>query len=358
MTKKKIVAIDLSSTGHGGGPYVSNMRLMNSGLKRKYDFKPFIYRTELGRYISFKRILDIKKQLLEIKPDIVHFSGLQLMGIHIAIACRLAGIKNTVVTVHGFTNDALNASWIIRAIMNYILEPLTILLTKKNYGVSHFVSKRIMLNILKSRNCGYVYNIPTSDKVITKSFSIREELKIEASKTIIVTVGRVIKDKGFHILEDSIKQMESFKDIVFIIVGNGTYLTEMRNQLKDFKDQERVFFLGYRDDVSNILQNCDIFVLPTLHETLSIALLEASSASLPLIASNTGGVPEIVENGVNGILVTPGDSAALKDAIIQLYLNKTLREKYGANAFKKIAQKFSQNEIEVKIDTIYQSILR
>jgi len=357
MLNKKVVAIDFSSTGTGGGPYVSNMRLMNSGLKEKYIFKPFIYRTELGRYISIKRILDIKRQLLEIKPDIVHFSGLQLMGFHIAVACRLAGIRNSVVTVHGLTSDAQNVSWVIRFIMTFIIEPITIYLTKKNYGVSQFVANRKILNILKSRNCGFIYNIPTGNNCVEKKTTIRMELSIGSEKTIVVTVGRVIKDKGFHILERSIKLCEVLPNVIFIIVGKGDYLETMKNNLESLVKQKRVFFLGYRNDVQEILSDCDIFVLPTLHETLSIALLEASTASLPLIASNTGGVPEIVENGFNGILVKPGSSIEIKHAIEELYLNKTLRKTYGENAKIKVIKKFSQKEIEHKIDTIYQKIL-
>lgn len=357
FNKNKVVAIDFSSTGAGGGPFVSNMRLIKSGLNKKYIFKPFIYRTELGRFISIKRILDIKRQLLKIKPDIVHFSGLGLMGFHIAVACRLAGIRNTVVTVHGLTNDALNVSWIVRFIMTFFFEPITIILAKKNYGVSKYVSSRKMLNIINSKNSGYIYNIPTDINYVENMSFIREELKIDPNKRIVVTVGRIIRDKGFHILEESIKMCESLTGVVFLIIGTGSYMETMKKELDSLIKSKKVFFLGHRNDVQQILYECDIFVLPTLHETLSIALLEASSASLPLIASNTGGVPEIVENGYNGILVNPGSAVEIKNAITTLYLDQTLCKIYGKNAKNKITEKFSQNEIEAKVDSIYQQIL-
>ena len=90
MRSKPVIVMDLSSTGKDGGPYISSTRIMNSELNEKYEFKSIIYKTELGRNISIKRILDIKNQLLEIKPDIVHFTGLQLSGFHVALACKLA----------------------------------------------------------------------------------------------------------------------------------------------------------------------------------------------------------------------------------------------------------------------------
>ena len=85
---KKIVALDLSTTGKGGGPY-EQQEDINSKLKEKYDFKTINYDTSLGRFISLRRIYDLYKQLKVINPDIVHFTGLQLSGFHIILACKL-----------------------------------------------------------------------------------------------------------------------------------------------------------------------------------------------------------------------------------------------------------------------------
>ena len=199
MSIKPKIGIDLSSTGAGGGPYTSNSRIMNSGLKEKYEFVPFMYKTEIGRFISFKRINDLKKQLIKIKPDLVHFSGLQLMGFHIAVACKLAGVKKTVVTVHGLSGDALNISWVKKTILTFFLEPLTIFLASKVYGVSEFVSNRKMLRIFKSKNLGFIYNLPTNIKEVENTTPIRKELGIDPSAKVAITVGRIIEDKGYHL---------------------------------------------------------------------------------------------------------------------------------------------------------------
>ena len=93
--RKPVVAMDLSTRGKGGGPYTSTMRLMQSALKESYEFRVISYDPSLGRGISWKRIRDLRRQIDEVDPDIVHFTGLQLSGFHIALASRLSGARGS-----------------------------------------------------------------------------------------------------------------------------------------------------------------------------------------------------------------------------------------------------------------------
>lgn len=358
--KKPVIAMDVvtSGFGGGGGPFTSTTRIMNSKLKNKYVFKKIYYRKELGTGISIKRIKDLTKQLKEIKPDIVHFTGLQLSGYHMAVACKLAGIKNTVVTVRGFSGDALYFNVIKKLIVSYLLEPFTILASKKVIGVSNFVVSRKVIQILASKKSLTIYNFPPEEvDYVKNNMDIRSELGVNNSDVIAVSVGRITKDKGYHILDKAILDFKKCNDLKFIIVGDGDYLNLMKQKLYKQIANKQVFLLGYRTDINEILASSDIFILPTLHETLSVALLEASQASLALIASNTGGVPEIVENELNGLLVPPGDASALTKSIEKLYSNCDLRLKFGKNAKAKINEKFSKEEIVSKLDSVYKSLL-
>jgi len=357
---KPVVAMDLSSTGAGGGPFVSNQRVMKSGLQKKYDFRVLVYRTEIGRFISIRRILDLRRQLLKIKPDIVHFAGLQLSGIHMAIACRLAGIRKTVVTVHGSSIDAMTIGPLRRAIMGYMLEPITLLLSKRAYGVSRYVASRGFMGRFAKGSCPYIYNIPPGEQAFVASdrTKLRQSMGIAATDTVVVSVGRIIRDKGYHILDEAILKCTDLSKLKFVVVGDGAYLSEMKEKLSSLTATGCVFFTGYREDVASILDAADVFVLPTLHETLSIALLEASRAGLALIGSNTGGVPEIVEHGENGFLVAPGDADDLANAIRRLHEQPCLRKKFGDAARKLVDRKFCPRVIESQIDAVYQELLR
>ena len=127
------------------------------------------------------------------------------------------------------------------------------------------------------------------------------------------------------------------------------YLTE-QNKL-----ESSVFFLGFKENVYDILDESDIFLLPTLHETLSIATLEACQAKLPIICSDTGGLKEIVQNNFNGFLVNKDSVLEFIIAIDKL-LNPTLRENMGINSLRVIKDKFSQDSISDKLSKIFNSI--
>jgi glycosyltransferase involved in cell wall biosynthesis len=358
MKKKTVVAIDLSTTGKGGGPFTSTTRIINSILKEKYEFRIINYDTKLGTGISLKRIIHLKNQIKKINPDIVHYTGLQLSGFHMAIACKLAKVNKTVVTIRGFSGDAIYFNPFKMALLTYIIEPITLLMADKIYGVSEYVINRNVVTLFKKKVFGCIYNFPPVINNNLYKTSIREELNIDKNSIIAVSVARITKDKGYHILDEAILHFKETEKLKFIIVGNGSYLSEMQEKLKYQIENKQVFFLGHRDDIQNILRTCNIFVLPTLHETLSLALLEASSESLALIASNTGGVPEIVENDFNGILVEPGDVLQLTKAIDILYQDEQLRKKFGQNAKSKLEHKFSEKSIVQKIDSLYQQLLQ
>ena len=359
MNKKPIVAMDLSTTGKGGGPFTSTSRTMNSGLTKKYKFKTIHYKTELGNGISIKRIKDLTTQIKKINPDIVHFTGLQLSGFHMAVACKLAGVKNTVVTVRGFSGDALYFNKIKKAIITYLLEPFTLMLSKRVIGVSNYVISRRMVRLLAKKKRTAIYNFPPKfDDKFDQETSFRESLGLDLDDILVVTVARINKDKGYHIFDEAILKFKDQKNVKFIVVGNGSYLPEMEEKLDAMIQNKQVFLLGYRNDISYILHSCNVFVLPTLHETLSVALLEASQYGLALVASKTGGVPEIVEHDYNGKLVPTGDVQKLYEAIGELLNDKKKIDTFGKNAKLRILKKFSNVGIERKLDKVYQSILQ
>ena len=356
--KKIKVAIDLSTTGKGGGPYVSSSRIMQSALKDKYDFEVLHYDTTIGSGISVKRILDLKKQLINLSPDLVHFTGLQLSGFHVAVACRLAGIQHTVLTIRGTSADALYFNSLKRFLMKYVLEPITLLLTKRFYGVSTYVTQRTIARVFKRKCAGAIYNFPPEPLDAAIRSQIRTELGLADTDILIVSVARITRDKGYDVLDKAILQFKNDNNVKFVIVGDGDYLPQFKEVLASQISSGQVFCLGYRGDVQQILRGCDIFVLPTLHETLSVALLEASREGLALVASDTGGVPEIVETGYNGELVPVGDAAGLYRAMSKLSKDKELRTAYGAHAALKVEEKFSASSIVDQIDAVYQEVLQ
>lgn len=355
--KKYTIAFDIAPDGKGGGPYNSTNRILNSELKKKYNLKVIKYDTSIGKGVSIKRIYDIYQQIREAQPDILHFTGLQLSGFHIIIAAKLARVPHTVVVVRGMTRDMIYFSSIKRAIVSYIIEPLTLLLVDKYYGNSIYTTNRRLLQAFRHKLHGHIYNLPPTPLEQSYKLRIGQELNLDKSAIIVTTVARINKEKGYHIYTRAIKLISKKKDVIFLIVGNGSYLDEMKKALSREVEQKKVLILGYRSDIREILKASDIFVLPTLHETLSMALLEASVAGLALVASKTGGIPEIVKNGQNGYLVPPGDEFALAEAIVKLIEDSSLRKRCSVNAKILVERNFPRSKILDELDNLYKSIL-
>ena len=106
-----------------------------------------------------------------------------------------------------------------------------------------------------------------------------------------------------------------------------------------------------------LIKDCDVFIICTKHETLCISLLEAAAVGLPLIATDVGGIPEIITSGENGILVKNGDICGFKNGIEQLASDPVLRVQMGTKAKESVLDKFSPARIEKKLDELYSKVL-
>lgn len=361
MRTKPVIAMDLSSNGKGGGPYTSTMNILRSPLREKYQFETFTYHTELRDPFRVRRIADLVHQLKAIRPDIVHFTGMQAQGLFVAVACKLAGVPHTVVTARGFAGDDMTIGRIQRSIFNRLVEPLTMRLVDKAYGVSRYAASRELFLRFPQKSEGFVYNFPPLpyDRSLNP-LPVREELGLPAGQLLIATSGRITRDKGYAVLTRAIREFFSHSPdapVSFVVIGRGDYGDEMRRELADEVQRQAVLLLGYREDVSRILSESDLFVLPTLHETLSNSLLEASVEGLPLIASDTGGVPEIIQDGYNGLLVPPGDVDTLVQAMQTLVEDAPLRRQMGRHAKERVDRQFHAGDIVQKLDGIYTRLL-
>lgn len=339
---KKICAIDFVLNKQIGGPYINSKRIMSSGLNAYYEFRPIFHDLSLGRGVSFKRIRDIASQLKAANPDIFLINGLQLGAFHSLLASFMSGKRKNLIIIRGFSFDALDISLFKRAIMLFIIEPLSILLSDGFIGNSKFSSTRLISRIFFWKNKGFVYNfMPVGND---ENYEIERNLInfTKQHRTIISVVGRVTKDKGYEVLLSSIAEISKKRtDFLFVIAGDGAYLNEFKERVKSLELDRYVFFLGETKNISLINHYASIFVLPSLHETLSSSLIEASSARCALVASDNGGIREIVQHGYNGFRFRTGDPKELADRIISLLENKTLTRCMGENAKEFINKRFS-----------------
>ena len=145
---------------------------------------------------------------------------------------------------------------------------------------------------------------------------IRQELGLRENSKLLLTVARLHPQKGHDYLIPIIpKIIYKFPDVHFVWVGDGEHRTYLEEMLREYKVQEKVIFLGYRDDIPDLLTAADLFLFPSYQEGLPFAVLEAMVHGLPIVASDTGGIPEMITHQQSGLLFNTGDSQQLRQQL-------------------------------------------
>jgi len=213
-----------------------------------------------------------------------------------------------------------------------------------------------------------VFNEKISPHKITKiyngvpRFQKRTKIaqNINSSQVVqIVVVASLVENKGHKTMLDALsKILKNHNNVKLNIVGDGPLRSELSNYAKKLAIDDHTEFHGIVRNIQNIIENCDIIVLPTVkREGLGMAIIEGMCLAKPIVASNIGGIPELVENGVNGYLVPPGDSNSLTEKIEILINNKELLNQMGIEGEKKFRQKFTASTMIKKIDKLYDLLL-
>jgi glycosyltransferase involved in cell wall biosynthesis len=151
--------------------------------------------------------------------------------------------------------------------------------------------------------------------------------------------------------------IKKFPKAVFLLIGTGPLKAEMEELCQDLNIIEHVRFTGYRTDVPKLLQLMDILVIPSVKEGFPFVLLEGAYASRPIVATQVGGVSELIDNGVSGILVPPKDSLALSEAIVYLLENPELARSLGQMAQKKVMSNFSVETMAKQTELLYDRLI-
>jgi len=185
--------------------------------------------------------------------------------------------------------------------------------------------------------------------------SFRDSLGIRDNELLIATVASLTPKKGHKYFLDSVADIvKTYKNIKCLIVGDGPLRKELEEYVKTLSLDYYIIFTGIRNDIPNLLRAADIFVLPSLIEGLGIAAIEAMASGIPVVATNVGGLSEVVKDGISGILVPPKDSEALSGAIMSLLKDSQAAKQMGDEGHKISREKFSSKMMIRKIEGLYK----
>lgn len=289
-----------------------------------------------------KTILIIKRY----KTDIVHTHGVaNTIGRTAAIA---AGVKNIIAHVHTLRSFAGPKERIKELLLN-----------KKSSCVI-FCSQAAHQAYVKAyggelSRYEILYNGIDVD-LFTPKISDETEKK---EYYVIGCVGSFAEHKGQEYLIKAVRAVDKDFEhpIKLVLVGKGEKLPRLRELTVKLKIDDIVFFHDVVSDVSSLIDWFDVFVMPSVFkEGLGIALLEAMAAGKPVVATNVGGIPEIIEDGVNGFLIPPRKPKAISDAVLKILKDKELARSLGRAGRKTVVARFTGKEMIARLENIYMEM--
>lgn len=290
------------------------------------------------------------------KFDVVHTHTAKA-GFLGRIAAKLSGVKSVFHTPHGnnfYGYFSPLASKIVVLLEKFAdnFTDTTIVLTEleKKELMKYGVSRNEKITAVKS---GLEFD--TYQKMQVDVLKKKKELGIEdGSQNIVAMIGRLEPVKGPEYFIEAAKLVsEKYPQVKFLMVGDGSLREKLEVQLRQLKVYDKFIFLGWREDIPEILSVIDILVVPSLNEAVGRILLEAGYYGVPVIASCVGGIPEVVKDGVTGILVPSGNGAVLTQGLLSLLNDKAKRASMGKVAREWVRVNFSAEIMVRQISELY-----
>ena len=324
------------------------------------DFPPLVRR--ISPLHDIKAFIYIFRLLRRLKPDLVH-THTSKAGILGRLAAWLARVPIIIHTPHGHVFYGHFGRSLSRIFLQ--MEKLLGRITHHHIALTPEEGKDyVNLGVAKSENISVIHSgvdLNCFKPSATKSNPKRNELGISPDSLLVGYVGWLIPIKGVTYLVKAMAEVvQRHPHSLLVLVGKGDEKGEeeikLREQVENLGLADKVRFLGWRSDVDEVMGCFDIFVLPSLNEGMGRVLVEAMAAGLPIAASRVGGIPDLVKDGQNGILVPPADASSLAKAISDLLTDKEERNRMG-EAGKKMCLPYSAEAMVEQIDVLYAELL-
>lgn len=272
-------------------------------------------------------------------------------NVYASFLSRITGIP-VVATAHG--KNYYVEKW--RRRMAYRFVARRSAMVAVSYDLKRFLAQRVAIPASSIR---VVHNgIDLSRYAIYEGkHVVRTELGIRADQHVIGTVGNLFAVKGqIYLLRACQEVARAFPSFVLLVAGEGEQLSILEKEASDLGIADNVKFMGFRDDIPSLLQAVDVFVLPSLSEGLPLSILEALSLQKPVVATNVGGIPEIVEDGTTGYLVPPRNPEALAEKILLLLRHPEIAANVGQAGRKKVEKDFGLEKMVREYQSLYEEL--
>lgn len=333
--------------------------LVDEAIKSNIPFRPIRHFVqEINIFSDFMALTELVLLMRKERYTIVH-SHNSKAGFLSRLAAKIAGVPVIVHTIHGF------------AFHEYERPPCRILFILLERLAARFAGRLITVST-PLKEWGLQLKIGKDKKYIVipdgiemERFNVRmdlnkkkQELGINPQDLVVGMVAKLWDGKGHYtILKAAPAIIKAVGNVKFLFVGEGYLRQDLERIVYEKGLEDYIIFTGFRNDIPELTAIFDVAVLVSFFEGLGRALLEAMVLEKPVVATNVGGIPEIVKDGVNGFLVPPENSHQLAGAIIRLLRDESLRKRMGREGRKMINERFLAEKMVGDIIGVYEELL-
>ncbi len=337
-----------------GGDGLLKQKIEGAGI-RTHTIRSF--ERDINVLKEFRSFLELRSLMREFRPDIVHLHSSKAGGIG-ALAARLCGVPKIIFTAHGwpFFEDR-NIVWKCAV---WFLSWFTALLSHTVILVSEHDRQKTWMPFAQQKfitiHTG-VGDIPFLEREKARALLLPEPVRANHKNDLwVISTGEHTKNKNLFMLLDAVNTYnKSHEQKIFLtLMGDGEDRVALEKAAVDSALDNQVFFMGFISDAPTYLRAFDIFVLPSRKEGMPYGLLEAGAAGLSVIASNVGGIPEVIHDKKNGLLINPHDVQTLTTAFDSLNSDAEKSVQYKSELTKTIRSDFGIAEMLTKTISLYK----
>jgi glycosyltransferase involved in cell wall biosynthesis len=187
--------------------------------------------------------------------------------------------------------------------------------------------------------------------------NVHEAFWLPHQAPVVGNVAALVPHKGQrHLVEAAHLVVREIPDARFVILGEGELREHLERQVRDYHLEKHVLLPGFRTDVLGCIKGFDLFAMSSVTEGLGTSLLDAMACSRPIVATRAGGIPEIVEDGVNGVLVAPRDHTTMAAEIVRLLKDDQLRRRMGEAGFARVSAHFTVERMVEATAAVYERV--
>jgi len=349
----------------------TNQQAEQSELAKKLAEKNirYIYLSRLKRAIKpwydILALWQIIKLIRQEKPDIIHLnsSKISILGSLASLcvmryrarhadAVRRAGALCVIYTVHGWVFNENLPAW--QKLFYKILERFTARWKDRVICLSE-MDKQIAVKqkIAPAKKIAVIYNGIAPINFLSRA-EAREKLGLPPDALVVGSIGNLYKNKGYDYLIDAVNKLQilDFR-LQIVIIGQGPELNNLKSKIKNLKLEDTIKLFGTLPNAAHYLNAFDLYVCSSLKEGLPYSLLEAMQAGLPIVSTNVGAIPEILQDKKNGLLLEPKNPLILAQNIQHLIDNPDLAKKLGEQAKKDVMKRFTIEKMIEQTKKVY-----